>query len=423
MAITQVRALLDGQWVNLEYDSQSRCWVAAFTPQATSWHQPGHFFNIPLEAANDAGVSIRTDGDAFPGLRLVVNETDPPAITLVSPMPGIVTTNTPAWFFQAEDSGGGSGVDPSTLSVTMDGEPVQGSITGSSAWNYIISYTPSQPLAEGVHTIGVALADYDGNLARFSADYCIDTVPPRLILQEPLFRSVVDTPSIRVAGTAFDDTTPPVAVTLYINGREHASAVVDPRRGEFQWDVPLDVGANTITVYAMDEAGWEAAQEVFMIRLITDRAPADVDALRALEARPVPAWTAQEKASFLAARYKGSYDYTDLNRVTLAAAHLAEKFTGYGFSPGFVPVIIDTGTGRTEWQKGDMPLPALTQGYLQNVARLGRLLPVATAPPPSLEALTIQEANDIEKTLVLLDGYAPYLNNAFYAGEVYAGEV
>lgn len=423
MAIQSVKAVVNGQTVTLSYDSQSRTWVGQFTPNATSWHQPGHAFDTTLTAVNDTGVTIATNGTDFPGLKLVVNETDPPEISLINPQPGIVNTSTPTFIFLLHDPAGGSGIDTGTLSLSVDGQAVTATVTAGDEGDYLATYTPASPLSEGAHTVEVSIADFDRNVAQYSVDYTVDTVPPRMYLQEPQFRSVVDTPSVWFAGAAFDVTTPPVAVTVNINGQDYSTTFVDVQHGEFAWDVPLDIGANTVKVTAVDRAGWETVKEVFMIRLITDRTQADLDLLRELEARPESTWTAQEKAAFLAARYKGSYDYTDFNRVTLAASHLAEKFTGYGFSPGFVPVIIDTGTGRTVWQKEDMPLPALTQGYLQNVARLGQLLPMETAPPGDLEAPTIQEANDIEMTLVLLDRYAPFLNNAFYAGEVYAGEV
>lgn len=421
MAIQSVTAVVGGQAVTLSYDSQSGTWVGQYTPTGTSWHEPGHAFDATLTAVNSTGAAVSTDGGSFPGLRLVVNETDPPAITLVGPQPGIVNTNRPAITFLLQDPPGGAGIDPGTLSVSVDGKAVAATATPAGGGAYLAAYTPAQPLPEGPHLVGVTIADFDRNVAQYSVGYTVDTVPPRLSLESPRFRSVVDTPSVLFAGRAFDNTTPPVAVTLSINGQGYGTTLVDVQRGGFAWDVPLDVGANTVRVTAVDRAGWEAAEEFFIIRLVTDRAQADLDTLRALEARPVPTWTAEEKARFLAARYKGSYDHTDLNRATLAAAHLAEKFAGYGFSPGFVPVEIEP--GRTDWQQGDMPLPALTQGFLQNVARLGQLLPMDTAPPDGLEGLTLEGANRIEKTLVLLDEYAPFLNNAFYAGEVYSGEV
>lgn len=52
--------------------------------------------------------------------------------------------------------------------------------------------------------------------------------------------------------------------------------------------------------------------------LITDRSQADLDALGSLLSVPMEDWTAEQLASFNQAASKGSYNYTDLNRVTQA---------------------------------------------------------------------------------------------------------
>lgn len=49
--------------------------------------------------------------------------------------------------------------------------------------------------------------------------------------------------------------------------------------------------------------------------LITDRARSDSDTLKTLLGKPMAEWTAEERTAFNGAVMKGSYDYTDLNRV------------------------------------------------------------------------------------------------------------
>ena len=83
MAIQSVTAVVGGQAVTLSYDSQSGTWVGQYIPTGTSWHEPGHAFDATLTAVNSTGAAVSTDGGSFPGLRLVVNETDPPDITMV----------------------------------------------------------------------------------------------------------------------------------------------------------------------------------------------------------------------------------------------------------------------------------------------------------------------------------------------------
>lgn len=52
--------------------------------------------------------------------------------------------------------------------------------------------------------------------------------------------------------------------------------------------------------------------------LITNRTQADVDALADLLSVPMADWTTEQLAAFNQAISKGSYNYTDLNRVTQA---------------------------------------------------------------------------------------------------------
>lgn len=69
--------------------------------------------------------------------------------------------------------------------------------------------------------------------------------------------------------------------------------------------------------------------------LITDRAPADLEALRDLLATPMSDWTAEQLAAFNQAASKGAYNYTDLNRVTACMDYLNERLTALGYVTGY----------------------------------------------------------------------------------------
>ena len=76
MAISSVRARLNGTWYNLTYDSTSGAYKATVTaPGATSYKQTGGYYNVEIEAINTAGTVFTTDGSSLTGLRLVVKET------------------------------------------------------------------------------------------------------------------------------------------------------------------------------------------------------------------------------------------------------------------------------------------------------------------------------------------------------------
>lgn len=82
--------------------------------------------------------------------------------------------------------------------------------------------------------------------------------------------------------------------------------------------------------------------------LITDRAASDSDALKTLVKKPMSQWTAAEAAAFRAATLKGSYDYTDLNRVSACMEDLVARLNWLGYNvPGYARAeIAHTGGSR-----------------------------------------------------------------------------
>lgn len=65
--------------------------------------------------------------------------------------------------------------------------------------------------------------------------------------------------------------------------------------------------------------------------LITDRTQEELDALENLLNAPMENWTAEQLAAYNQAASKGSYNYTDLNRVTQAMDYINEQLVGYGY--------------------------------------------------------------------------------------------
>lgn len=70
--------------------------------------------------------------------------------------------------------------------------------------------------------------------------------------------------------------------------------------------------------------------------LITDRTRSDSDTLKTLLGKPMAEWTAEERTAFNGAVMKGSYDYTDLNRVGDCLEDLVARLGRLGYSvPGY----------------------------------------------------------------------------------------
>lgn len=161
--------------------------------------------------------------------------------------------------------------------------------------------------------------------------------------------------------------------------------------------------------------------------LIYDRTQANVERAAALTAKGL-AMTDKEQAEYLAGM-KGAYNATDLNRVGEALLYLQEELNGYGYAVTVTPIQIhhvvyyfqvdSDGNYLTDeegyllidhieewddttWIDWDFPTIPQMETYLANVAAIRSVLKVfQTTPqvPPTMNKLTFQRANDIEKIL------------------------
>lgn len=114
--------------------------------------------------------------------------------------------------------------------------------------------------------------------------------------------------------------------------------------------------------------------------------------------------------------------------VDLTAAYGAGSEPDKAWCDAHIPYISGTQVlRRTEWLMGDIPTQAQMQQYLNNLAVLRGALAAAAPTPPvpgSMEHLTWQQANDIERILQDVDAMLTKMAAAWFeSGELYAGEV
>lgn len=421
MAITQVRAQFNGQWYTLTYNESTRTYQTTITPDTFSGNQPGGYYDITVEATNDSGVVATANGTTIPGLRLVVRETVVPTLTLVSPQPGYVTTNTPAITVSAVDNAGGSGINPASATAMLDGTPVsssQISVTAGSGGAYTIVYTPSPALTEGNHTVVIGISDNDGNTASVTANYVIDTVPPVLETELEFEEVVVDAYTMHISGHTSDATTNPVTVKIVNNDVQDGTAVIDAE-GNFEYILDLSVGENYIAVTATDMAGLTTTVNYYIIRLITDRVQSDVDRVNELTQKISTNTASIDEIAEWFAGMKGAYNATDIVRVNTAMEYINDWMLDAGYSSGFV----DQGI---TWDMEHIQTIDEMNTYLNNDKNISSVFPLSDAPslPESLVCFTFVGANAIEKVLVLTDRIYPLLKRSpFFSGEIYCGEV
>lgn len=133
--------------------------------------------------------------------------------------------------------------------------------------------------------------------------------------------------------------------------------------------------------------------------LITDRASSDSGALRALVKKPMSSWTEAEAAAFKNAVLKGSYDYTDLNRVCACVEDLVSRLRGMGYA-------VSGYQSLSAFSRTDAPTRAEMEQYRQNVAAVRAVLtmPADTASvPDSLRKMDTDTANRIESILLAVE--------------------
>lgn len=160
-----------------------------------------------------------------------------------------------------------------------------------------------------------------------------------------------------------------------------------------------------------------------LTNMVFDRTQSDVDALVSImqkaNAQGFDSLT-QAELDFIKTAQKGAYNAADVNRVVSAYNTLVADLAAEGY-----PVTL-AGTIPTKAASG-LLLDTEGEVYLQNVEIIRSALPVFDDTPPTpttMNNLTFQKANDIEKILYdvsvaiqnMIDAY-------FYSGELYCGEV
>lgn len=265
MAISTVQAIINGVTTNLSLNEESGLYEANLTaPAETSYNNnTEHYFPVTIKAVDSAGnQTVVDDTDLTLGqkLKLQVRETIPPVIIITSPTEGELTSNSlPIVNFTVTDSG--SGVNPDTIGVTIDdGNKITGGIVKETITNgYMCSYSISEALSDGTHTIYVDAEDFDGNSAvQRAVNFTVDTIPPELSVISPVNNLATNNPSITISGVAKDVTSGLESVTIRINGGTAQSVEVNTD-GTFVYETSLTDGANTIVVTATDVGGIQSS--------------------------------------------------------------------------------------------------------------------------------------------------------------------
>lgn len=156
--------------------------------------------------------------------------------------------------------------------------------------------------------------------------------------------------------------------------------------------------------------------------LVTDRTEADYKQWEHLRDKGFLNMTDTERAEWLAGNMKGSYNKGDLNRVGEALNYLRDRLTAAGY------ITYQTNfTAKTNWTVASIPTADDLTYYLKCVSNVREAMTqFANTPPAPTDtgALSIEEANNIEKILIDVETLINNMRDArFYCGDVFAGEI
>lgn len=251
MAVSQVKATINGSTYTLTYNSSTGAYEATITaPSKSSFNQSGGYYDVSVTAYDDAGNTATVnsaDSELGDDLKLYVKENVAPTISFESPTSGaVLTNNKPTITWKCVDTD--SGVKTVRISVDGGSDVAPTSISESSG-TYTCTYIPATALIDGSHTIKVTATDNDGNTATSSITFKIDTVPPVLNVTSPTDNLKTNQINLFVKGTTNDETSSPVSV------RVNGVATPIGSGGAFSCVIPLTPGKNTIVIVSTDSAG------------------------------------------------------------------------------------------------------------------------------------------------------------------------
>lgn len=131
--------------------------------------------------------------------------------------------------------------------------------------------------------------------------------------------------------------------------------------------------------------------------------------------------TDRTESDALLGNERGVYSYTDLNRVEAAVRDLAAELSDIGYK---ISLVTKTDWGLPgDFSAKDWPVESQMDRYLRNVRYIRNFFPASIRLPTSMEGLTWEGANNIEKVLKnAAERIAGIKQTWRYSGEVFAGE-
>jgi hypothetical protein len=364
-----VLILLDG------HDVTSTCTVTsaeATCPAATGGGHHELLVEVVDRAGNGATATVEFGAPL---------DATPPTLAITGPAALVSGNPTPAVTLVYSDTG--SGVDVTSLQVTVDGADDSAQCTAGPS----SASCATPPLARGPHTVAARLRDRAGNVATASSSFLL-VLPVPVAFTSPVPGLVTNVPAVQVTGTVS-----PRAISVVVNG---VPATLD--NGAFAIaTLGLHEGTNNLVAVATDAAGNIGTAT---IRVTADVSPpiVSITSPQAGDTVATPAVTVTGLVNDLTLGTVNETQATvTVNGVAATVANRGWVATGVALVPGsntLTAVATDQAGNQTTARLQVQFAPAAGAPSLQAVAGDAQAGPISTALPNPLvvQALDVNGA-------------------------------
>jgi hypothetical protein len=266
---------LQWQWGGAVYPSFSTDYNALGVKpvddnKASQYQNPDHAGtpeNYKIQVVGGAtggGGSNYTGGNSAKTSVGTTTDTTAPQIAVAAPLPGgFVNSATPHIVVTYSDAAGASelaatGVNPSSLTVTLDGSDITSLFIERSA-DASADIPASRSMAAGLHSLQASVKDYAGNTATASAQFTVDLVAPQIQVVQPASGAYVNTATPTISVQYSDNAALNLSsLRILVNNTDLTSLFNKTSSGAtatLTAATALPQGANQIVASIKDQAG------------------------------------------------------------------------------------------------------------------------------------------------------------------------
>jgi methionine-rich copper-binding protein CopC len=184
-------------------------------------------------------------------------DTQAPTVSNQAPANGATVPTTPIAAISAQFSDTGSGIDPSKVTLTVDGTNVTAQATISSVG---VTYTPSTALGSGTHNVNLSVTDKAGNTAQANWSFTVQAAGNVTISAQAPKDTTLPADAIPSISASFVDTGStginPSGIQLLVDGVDvTANAQITATGISYTPSTALAEGNHTITLTVANNAG------------------------------------------------------------------------------------------------------------------------------------------------------------------------